>query len=33
MLNKNETSNTVTLLSYNMLKRVYFELLELLAYL
>ena len=33
MLNKNETSNTLTLLFYNMLKRVYCELLELLAYL
>ena len=33
MLNKNETSNTLTLLFYNTLKRVYCELLELLAYL
>ena len=33
MLNKNETSNTLTLLFYNMLKRAYCELLELLAYL
>ena len=36
MLNKNETSNTLTtltLLFYNMLKRVYCKLLELLAYL
>ena len=36
MLNKNETSNTLTTLTlpfYNMLKRVYCELLELLAYL
>ena len=34
MLNKNETSNTLTTLTlpfYNMLKRVYCELLELLA--
>ena len=33
MLNKSETSNTLTSLFYNMLKRVYCELLELLAYL
>ena len=33
MLNKNESSNTLTVLFYNMLKHVYCELLEVLAYL